>query len=125
MDVPVDFSGLFLGAGFAAREKRRNNELSQKELEKLFEDLKGLNPRKAAEVAYALAFILKKGGDMGKAVGFGRECVRIFDLLEREGKLKTMEDCACRFSELGGVLIPELIHEEVARTRLRELGLDV
>ena len=89
------------------------------ELEKNLAELREVNPRKAAEIAYVLARIHLKDGDTDKAERFGRESIRLFDQCE----MKTLEDCAARFVTLAGIALPELIHQAVVRDRLKPLKL--
>lgn len=90
-----------------------------KKLERKFNTLKDENPREAAEMAYALAELYLKEGNTEKATQFGKESIRLFN----QCKTDTQEDCAAIHTNLGGVLIPELIHQDVVRNRLKGLKL--
>jgi hypothetical protein len=93
--------------------------MSQKLLEQMLETLKGTDPRTGAEYAYALAVLNKRGGDTERAVRFGREAIALLNQCPTD----TLADCAARNVSLGGVVIPELIHENVVRSRLQPLDL--
>ena len=87
----------------------------EKEYEKLRED----DPRSAAEIAYVIAKTAKDDGDNEKAIKFGKESIRIFDELD----VQTMEQCAAKYVTVNGIALPELIHSDVVRDRLRPLPL--
>jgi len=93
--------------------------MTNAELEKRLEELRETNPRKAAEVAYVLARLNLKAGNAERATHFGRESIRLFN----QCKMETMESCAARFETLAGVTLPDLIHQEVVKDRLKPLKL--
>jgi len=93
------------------------------ELEGMFTSLRRTDPRKAGEVVFALTCRYHEGGDVESARESARECVSIFDGLNAQGKLKTMEDCAARFGTLGGVVIPPTIHEGIVKSRFYYWGV--
>ena len=93
------------------------------ELESMFEDLRKTNPRRAAEAAFALVYRYHEGGDAENARKFARECVSIFERLKAEGELKTLEDCTAHYRTLGGVVIPTIIHEDIARSHFDHWGV--
>lgn len=88
-------------------------------LKKMLAELKKSEPRQAAEVAYALARIYLQAGNNKMAVRYGKESIRLFDRC----RMKTEEDCASRFVTLGGIALPDLIHQKVVRDRLQPLQL--
>jgi len=90
-----------------------------KKLERKFNTLKDENPREAAEMAYALAELYLKEGNTEKATRFGKESIRLFD----QCKMDTQEDCVAIHTKLGDVMMPELIHQDVVRNRLKALKL--
>jgi len=88
-------------------------------LEKDFDNMKDVDPRKAAEVAYVLAKLHLDDGDIEKATRFGQESIRLFDKCEME----TLKDCATHYTILEGVVLPDIIHQDVIRNRLNALEL--
>lgn len=90
-----------------------------RKLERKFNTLKDENPREAAEIAYALAELYLKEGNTEKATQFGKESIRLFD----QCKMDTQEDCAAIHTELNGIMIHGLIHQDVVRNRLKALKL--
>ena len=99
--------------------KDKESVMTNLVLEKMLEDLKKTSPRRAAEVAYALAKLHQRAGDIERATHFGRESISLFDQCE----MKTLHDCAPRYLELRGVVLPSLIHQNVVRARLSPLRL--
>lgn len=77
------------------------------------------NNREAAEVAYALAELYLREGDTEKATQFGSKSIRLFE----ECEMNTQEDCAAINMNIGGVIIPSLIHQDVVRSRFKVLGI--
>lgn len=94
-------------------------DMTREEVEQLFSNLRETEPRKAAEVAYVLARLYLNEGNTGKATEFGRESIWLFD----QFKLDTLEEAAANYAVLGGVGLPEYIHQEVVRDRLKPLNL--
>lgn len=89
-------------------------------LEQTFESLKEVDPRNAAEYAYALAAIYRRDGNNEEAIRFGREAIAIFDKCQME----TAEDCAPRNVVIEGIAMPSsFIHQDVVRDRLYPLVL--
>jgi hypothetical protein len=72
--------------------------------------------REAAEYAFALAKLHQKAGDSTEATRYGQLSIDHFDACTME----TQAQCAGLHQEIGGVLIPGLIHQDVVK---RELGL--
>lgn len=89
-------------------------------LEQTFESLKEVDPRNAAEYAYALAAIYRRDGNNEEAIRFGREAIALFDKCPME----TAEDCAPRNVVIEGIAMPSsFIHQDVVRDRLQPLVL--
>ena len=88
------------------------------ELESMFEGLRKTSPREAAEVAFVLVSRYREN-----AKEIARVCISIFDGLKARDELKTEGDCTTRFGTLGGVVIPKIIHEGIARDRFRLWGV--
>lgn len=93
--------------------------MANQALERKFNELKNNNPREAAEIAYALAALYLQEGNAKKATQFGKESILLFG----KCKMDTQEDCAAIHTKLGGIMIPELIHQDVVRNRLKALKL--
>lgn len=70
-------------------------------------------PREAAEYAFAIALLYAQLDRFAKFMEWARNCLQCL----RDGREETLEAVACRHTELGGVLIPELLHEGTARQR--------
>lgn len=70
--------------------------------------------RNQAAVLYASAIAHARRGDRHIAKGFAEQCI----LLLRDIGSHTVEDCATEVSTVGGVAIPDFLHEEVVRQRL-------
>ena len=81
--------------------------------------MKDVDPRKAAEVAYVLAKLHLDDGNVEKATHFGQESIRLFDGCEME----TLKNCAAHYTVLEGIALPEIIHQDVVRDRLKVLKL--
>ncbi len=88
-------------------------------LEAKFYETRELDRRDAAEIAYVLASLHLREGNIEKASVFGKECIWLFD----QCRMETIEDCAARFVTLEGIALPSLIHQDVVRDRLKELKL--
>jgi len=88
-------------------------------LKRMLAELKESEPRRAAEVAYALAQIHLQARNRELAAQFGKESIALFDRC----KMETEEDCASRFVTLEGVAFPDLIHQAVVRDRLQPLQI--
>lgn len=89
------------------------------QLEQTLDSLRDSDPRNAAEYAYVLAMLYKQAGNDAQAVRFGREAISLFD----KCPMDTAEDCAARNVVIEGVAIPDLIHQDVVRDRLKPLTL--
>jgi hypothetical protein len=88
-------------------------------LEKTLSLLREVDPRNAAEHAYVLAQLYNRAGKMEQALQFGRESIALFD----KCRMETIEECASRNTVIEGVVLPDLIHQEVVRNRLQSLKL--
>ena len=88
-------------------------------LEQYFSDYEEENPREAAEVAFAIAMKAKQDGNIEKATEFGKRSVQLFEQLN----VQTMEECANLHMTINGIGIPDLIHEDVVRSRLKPIEL--
>lgn len=88
-------------------------------LEQKFVDLKDTDLRDAAEHAYALAMIHKKNGNTAKAIECGIESIALFD----RSKLRAEWDSARRNTVIGGITLPEIIHQGIVREHLKPLEL--
>lgn len=106
----------FVQGAFTSNQKEEIKMLS---LQQKFELLKNTDPRDAAEHAYALAMIHKRNGNTEEAVRFGRETITLFGQFPME----TLEQCAARNVTIENIAIPDIIHEEVVRDRLKPLVL--
>lgn len=91
--------------------------MSYAALEQTFNTLRDVDPRDAGEYAYALAMLGKQSGDTELAIRYGKEAVALFDKCQME----TLDDCAAHRVSLGGVVIPEFIHQGVVRKHLQPL----
>lgn len=72
------------------------------------------NPGKAAEFAYALAAGAAQRGASQESREYRDECLRLLAAAPRE----TSEECATHYAVLGGVGMPEFLHEGVVEARL-------
>lgn len=89
-------------------------------LEQTLNSMRDVDPRNAAEYAYALAVLYQRDNNIEEAIRFGRESIVLFD----KCKMETMEDCASRNVVIGGVAMPSsFIHQDVVRDRLQPLVL--
>lgn len=87
------------------------------ELERRFARECEVDKRNAAEIAYAVAVVSRKAGDFEKAKRYAEAAISMFEELNTTA----LEDAAARNSVIEGVVIPELIHENVVRDRLRDV----
>ena len=76
-------------------------------------------PRRAAEIAYALARLYR---DAGMQDASRRYAIQSIDLFEHVG-VNTLEEAAACHAEIAGVCIPSYIHEGVVRSAFADLGL--
>src|SRR3989344_2737536 len=85
---PDEFLHLVQGEFTEHQIGREVDVMNHAHLEKTFNDLRKVDPRDAAEHAYALAMLHKQAGDEKQAVQFGRESIALFD----ECKMESMND---------------------------------
>ncbi len=98
----------------------KETTVNHQTLETTLEDLRKVDPRNAAEHAYALAVLYHNAGNNDKAVHFGRDAIALFD----QCPMETAEDCAPRNVIIEGVSMPSsFIHQDVVRDRLKSLHL--
>ena len=111
----------FIQGEFTEQPNRKGvNEMKQYQaLENTIASLSEASPREAAEYAYVLAMLNKQAGDNEQAIQFGRKAIALFDRC----RMETMEDCATRNVVVEGVALPDLIHQDVVRDRLKPLAL--
>ncbi|HEY4488687.1 MAG TPA: hypothetical protein VJB97_04165 [Candidatus Paceibacterota bacterium] len=77
--------------------------------------------RRRAETLYAAAVQSAHTGNMRISKGFAEECVLV---LRRVGT-DTQEECVARSARIGKVELPDFMHEEVVRQKLRSFGVNL
>lgn len=77
--------------------------------------------QETTNLLYALAASYARRGLKYVACGFGEECIRLL----RERGTDSLDDCARTTVRVGGVFIPELLHEGVVEARLRAYGIEL
>ena len=77
--------------------------------------------RRKTQVLFVLAILNAKHGYPCVAKGYAEECI----LLLRRIGTDSYEECATNIPSLGGVLLPELLHEEVVRERLKFFKIEL
>jgi hypothetical protein len=87
------------------------------ELEARFEATVVADPREAAEIAYAIASLKRQEGDLAGAGQYARRAIDLF----RSVPTDTLEDCAARNTVVEGIVIPDIIHEDVVKERFKDL----
>ena len=75
--------------------------------------------KKAAEIYYALAVILKD--DPEKARQFGDKSVSLLKMIPSS----TIDDCVNYFQSINDVVIPEIFHDNVVKSRLSDLNIQL
>ena len=85
------------------------------DLEKRFSEIETENPREAAEVAFAIA-VYYRTKDAGKANRFAEKSIELFEQCGTD----TMEKCSAMNVSIGGIAIPDLIHDDVVRAHFPE-----
>jgi hypothetical protein len=78
-----------------------------------FERLRETDPRNAAEYAYAIATLYKRQGNVSEATSYASQAIELFD----KCPMNTLEDCSARNVTIGGIAIPDLIHQGVVGSR--------
>lgn len=92
------------------------------EIERRFDEFERVSKREAAEIAFALARYYSVKGNKKKVRKFGLKSKELFEQCE----MNTMEQCGAIHDFIGGIVIPELIHEGVVKFRARtEWGIDL
>jgi len=86
-------------------------------IEQEFSRMKIENPRKAAELAYVIAKTAKNDGDAEKATQFEKESIMLFNELN----VQAYEDCVAKYVTVNGIALPDLIHADVVRDRLKPI----
>ncbi len=86
-------------------------------IEQEFGKMKTEDPRKAAELAYVIAKAAKDTGDNEKAARYGKESIALFNALN----VQTMEECAAKYITVNDIALPDLIHSDVVRDRLKPI----
>lgn len=99
------------------KEQQEESETRFRQIEKRFHKMKDKNPKKAAELAYVIAMNAKHNGNEQKAIEFGKECLRLLDIVGPQ----TMEECTPIFTTINGVALPEFLHQDVVKDRLSPL----
>ena len=84
-------------------------------LEKTVKSLRKVDPRNAAEYAYAIAMLHKRDGNFDEAKKYAQMAIDLFD----QCQMNTMEECAARNVVIEGVAIPDLVHQGVVRNRIK------
>lgn len=93
--------------------------MKMRQIEKRFYRMEYKDPKKAAEIAYVIAKNAKNNGNNPKATEFGKECIRLLDIVNPQ----TMDECAPIFTVVNGIALPEFLHQDVVRDRLSPLIL--
>lgn len=110
----------FMQGEFTECEIRKGvNVMQYDKLEQIMNSFSNTNPRNAAEYAYVLAMLHKQSGNNEQAIRFGNEAIKLFNKCSME----TMEDCAAHNVVIDGVALPDFIHQDVVRDRLKPLAL--
>jgi hypothetical protein len=73
--------------------------------------------RQAAELAYAIAVRMQAEGRVRDAAEYAKRCVALISTQPSS----TIEQVTSTRTKAGGVLLPELLHEGVVRSRLGHL----
>jgi hypothetical protein len=88
------------------------------ELEAGFQRELGTDRWAAAETAYALAVRSREAGDWEKSRVWVKQCLRLLEGFPSE----TEEQVATKRLSVGGVQLPNYLHEGVVRSRFGELA---
>lgn len=88
-------------------------------IEQTLNSLRDVDPRNAAEYAYVLAQLYKQAGNNEQAIRFGRESIALLNRC----KLDTTIECSTQNVVIEGIALPEFIHQDVVRDRLKPLVL--
>jgi XTP/dITP diphosphohydrolase len=104
---------------FLKRRPPSETEISREQLESDYQKIKKTNPRKAAEMAYVLARLYLEDKNFGKATEYGKQSISLFD----KCKMNTITECSAIHTILCGIVLPDLIHQDIVRNRLSPLQL--
>ena len=74
-----------------------------------------------AEKMYAGAIAAAEKGDVQDAITFGRGAIMLYEA----ASIQTLEDAVAINQQIGGIPIPELMHEDVVRARLKQYGIRI
>lgn len=113
-----DFVHFVLGE-FTDNFTKGGNIMQYTVLEQTLNSLREVDPRNAAEYAYVLAQLHKRAGGDEQAIHFGREAIALLN----KCRMDSMEECAAHNMVIEGVVLPDLIHQDVVRDRLQPLKL--
>ncbi|MFD5563818.1 hypothetical protein [Kitasatospora griseola] len=91
---------------------------SPAELEAAFQQELATDRWAAAETAYALALRLRDAGEWDTSRGWVQQCLQLLDGFPSD----TQEQTATRRTSVGGVPLPNYLHEGVVRARFGELA---
>ena len=76
--------------------------------------------RRRAETLYALFILHARLGDKRVAKGYAEECIEILRCLGSD----TYEECVTDVTSIGGVTLPDFLHEDMVRAQLRFFGVE-
>ncbi|MEU4113340.1 hypothetical protein AB0F71_02415 [Kitasatospora sp. NPDC028055] len=91
---------------------------SAAELEVAFQQELATDRWTAAETAYALALLLRDAGEWDTSRAWVRQCLQLLEGFPSD----TEEQVATRRTTVGGVPLPNYLHEGVVRERFGELA---
>ncbi|MEU9395953.1 hypothetical protein AB0D86_38875 [Streptomyces sp. NPDC048324] len=91
---------------------------SVQELESTFQQELATDRWAAAESSYALASRYREEGDWEKSREWVKQCLQLLEGFPAD----TMEQVATRRMSVGGVALPNYLHEGVVRERFGELA---
>ncbi|MFF0227605.1 hypothetical protein [Streptomyces sp. NPDC004629] len=91
---------------------------SVQELESIFQQELATDRWAASESAYALAFRYREEGNWEKSREWVKRCLQLLEGFPAD----TMEQVATRRMTVGGVALPNYLHEGVVRERFGELA---
>lgn len=91
---------------------------SPAELEAAFQQELAMDRWAAAETAYALALLLRDAGEWDTSREWVQQCLQLLEGFPSD----TEEQVATRRTNIGGVPLPNYLHEGVVRERFGELA---
>jgi|GEM_PF-4931508 len=77
------------------------------------------NFRRAAEAAYVVARLYRDAGKPDVSKQYAKQSIALFE----QSNIHTLEDAAPRYNSLGGILLPNLVHEGIVRNTFPEYQL--